>query len=88
MAQEAFFDLREFKKNQVIIVSGESGAGKTVNAKYAMRFFATVATKSKRFDDIESRLLSTNVLLEALGNAKTSRYLLLLTFLSLYCFKK
>lgn len=33
--------------NQTIIVSGESGAGKTVSAKYIMRYFATVEDSSK-----------------------------------------
>jgi len=33
--------------NQTIIVSGESGAGKTVSAKYIMRYFATVEDSSR-----------------------------------------
>lgn len=37
VAEEAFFDLSEYGKNQSIIVSGESGAGKTVSAKFVMR---------------------------------------------------
>lgn len=37
IAEEAFFDLREFGKNQSIIISGESGAGKTENTKIVMR---------------------------------------------------
>jgi myosin-5 len=37
VAEEAFNDLREYGNNQSIIVSGESGAGKTVNAKFIMK---------------------------------------------------
>lgn len=37
IAEEAYFDMREYGKNQSIIVSGESGAGKTVSAKFVMR---------------------------------------------------
>ena len=37
VAEEAFFDLSEYNKCQSIIVSGESGAGKTVSAKFVMK---------------------------------------------------
>ncbi|KAI9187712.1 Myosin type-2 heavy chain 1 [Blastocladiella emersonii ATCC 22665] len=41
VAEDAFRGMIRDKKNQSIIVSGESGAGKTVSAKYIMRYFAT-----------------------------------------------
>ena len=44
-------------------MSGESGAGKTVSAKYAMRYFATVAGNEKE-TAIERRILSTNPIME------------------------
>ena len=50
-------------RNQSIIVSGESGAGKTVSAKYAMRYFATVAGNEQE-TAIERRILSTNPIME------------------------
>ena len=37
ISEEAYFDMCEYGKNQSIIVSGESGAGKTVSAKFVMR---------------------------------------------------
>lgn len=37
IAEEAYFDLCEYGKNQSVIISGESGAGKTVSAKFVMR---------------------------------------------------
>ena len=50
----AFQIFRE-NRNQSIIVSGESGAGKTVSAKYAMRYFATVGGTSSE-SQVEKRV--------------------------------
>ena len=69
-------------KNQTIVVSGESGAGKTVSAKYIMRYFATreppdsPGTRSKgseAMSETEEQILATNPIMEAFGNAKTTR---------------
>lgn len=70
-------------KNQTIVVSGESGAGKTVSAKYIMRYFATrespdnPGTRSKKgpeaMSETEEQILATNPIMEAFGNAKTTR---------------
>ncbi|PKK23209.1 myosin VB [Columba livia] len=60
------------EKNQSIIVSGESGAGKTVSAKYAMRFFATVGGSASD-TNIEAKVLASSPIMEAIGNAKTTR---------------
>jgi hypothetical protein len=53
-------------------VSGESGAGKTVSAKYAMRYFATVGGATAE-TQIEKKVLASNPIMEAIGNAKTTR---------------
>lgn len=58
--------------NQSIIVSGESGAGKTVSAKYAMRYFATVGG-AESVTSIERKVLASQPIMEAIGNAKTTR---------------
>ncbi|SCZ93083.1 BZ3500_MvSof-1268-A1-R1_Chr6-2g08450 [Microbotryum saponariae] len=69
--------------NQTIIVSGESGAGKTVSAKYIMRYFATVedplkpgkrkTSTTSGMSETEEQILATNPIMEAFGNAKTTR---------------
>ncbi|KAK8001855.1 putative myosin MYO2 [Apiospora marii] len=83
IAEEAFADMLRDKKNQTIVVSGESGAGKTVSAKYIMRYFATreppdnPGAKSKKgadsMSETEEQILATNPIMEAFGNAKTTR---------------
>lgn len=83
IAEEAFMDMLRDGKNQTIVVSGESGAGKTVSAKYIMRYFATRESpdnpsgRSKRgaeaMSETEEQILATNPIMEAFGNAKTTR---------------
>lgn len=83
IAEEAFMDMLRDNKNQTIVVSGESGAGKTVSAKYIMRYFATRESpdspsgRSKRgaesMSETEEQILATNPIMEAFGNAKTTR---------------
>ena len=69
--------------NQTIVVSGESGAGKTVSAKYIMRYFATRESPDQpgkrakgiadTMSETEEQILATNPIMEAFGNAKTTR---------------
>uniref|UniRef100_A0A673NDN6 Unconventional myosin-Vb-like n=1 Tax=Sinocyclocheilus rhinocerous TaxID=307959 RepID=A0A673NDN6_9TELE len=72
VAEEAYKQMARDEKNQSIIVSGESGAGKTVSAKYAMRFFATVGG-SANDTNVEEKVLASSPIMEAIGNAKTTR---------------
>uniref|UniRef100_A0A8B9S0D9 Myosin VC n=1 Tax=Accipiter nisus TaxID=211598 RepID=A0A8B9S0D9_9AVES len=72
VAEEAYKQMARNNKNQSIIVSGESGAGKTVSARYTMRYFATVS-KSSSNADVEDKVLASNPITEAVGNAKTTR---------------
>lgn len=72
VSEEAFQKMVHFEQNQSIIVSGESGAGKTVSAKYTMRYFANVGGSSEE-TQIEKKVLASNPIMEAFGNAKTTR---------------
>ncbi|KAM9570396.1 unconventional myosin-Vc-like isoform 4-T4 [Salvelinus alpinus] len=72
VAEEAYKQMARNNKNQSIIVSGESGAGKTVSARYAMRYFAMVS-KSGSKTHVEDKVLASNPITEAIGNAKTTR---------------
>lgn len=58
----SFFSIRD-ERNQSIIVSGESGAGKTVSAKYAMRYFATVSGSASEAN-IDEKVLASNPIME------------------------
>ena len=70
-------------RNQTVVVSGESGAGKTVSAKYIMRYFATRESPDNpggrhkkgadTMSETEEQILATNPIMEAFGNAKTTR---------------
>uniref|UniRef100_A0A8C9EVC8 Myosin VC n=1 Tax=Pavo cristatus TaxID=9049 RepID=A0A8C9EVC8_PAVCR len=63
VAEEAYKQMARNSKNQSIIVSGESGAGKTVSARYTMRYFATVS-KSSSNAHVEDKVLASNPITE------------------------
>ena len=85
IAEEAYRKMINEGMNQSVIVSGESGAGKTMTAKYVMKYFAVVdelmantgrASVEDRVannSSVEDAVLSTNPIMEAFGNAKTTR---------------
>ncbi|KAF7646768.1 hypothetical protein LDENG_00182810 [Lucifuga dentata] len=72
VAEEAYKQMARDERNQSVIVSGESGAGKTISAKYVMRYFAT-ASGSSGEASVEEQVLASNPIMEAFGNAKTTR---------------
>ncbi|XP_041061501.1 unconventional myosin-Vb-like [Carcharodon carcharias] len=72
VAEEAYKQMARNEKNQSIIISGESGAGKTMSAKYIMHYFATVGGSASE-TNVEQMVLASNPIMEAIGNAKTTR---------------
>ncbi|KAG8593994.1 hypothetical protein GDO81_001028 [Engystomops pustulosus] len=60
-------------ENQCVIISGESGAGKTVAAKYIMGYISKVSGGGGKVQHVKDIILQSNPLLEAFGNAKTVR---------------
>lgn len=71
IADKAFRDMKVLKQSQSIIVSGESGAGKTESTKYILRYLCE--SWGSHAGPIEQRILEANPVLEAFGNAKTMR---------------
>merc|ERR1711994_263585 len=62
--------------NQSILITGESGAGKTENTKKVISYFASIGASGKRKEGevgLEDKIVQTNPVLEAWGNAKTVR---------------
>jgi len=76
IAEESYRSMLNEKENQCIIISGESGAGKTEAAKKIMFYIAEVTgggNSGGRLEQVKNIILETNPLLEAFGNAKTLR---------------
>uniref|UniRef100_A0A8C4TMB1 Myosin, heavy chain 7B, cardiac muscle, beta a n=1 Tax=Erpetoichthys calabaricus TaxID=27687 RepID=A0A8C4TMB1_ERPCA len=66
-----------YRENQSMLITGESGAGKTVNTKRVIQYFAIVAAlgdaSSKKGGTLEDQIIEANPAMEAFGNAKTLR---------------
>ncbi|KAK0425813.1 hypothetical protein QR680_009401 [Steinernema hermaphroditum] len=60
-------------ENQCVIISGESGAGKTVAAKYIMNYISKSSGGGQRVQHVKEVILKSNPLLEAFGNSATVR---------------
>ncbi|OAA62766.1 Myosin head, motor domain protein [Niveomyces insectorum RCEF 264] len=74
IAESSYYNMKAYKDNQCVIISGESGAGKTEAAKRIMQYIANVSGgESGDIQQIKDMVLATNPLLESFGNAKTLR---------------
>merc|ERR1711913_205299 len=79
ITETAYRNMLTNTKNQSMLITGESGAGKTENTKKVIAYLAAVAVppKKKGADDkkvsLEDQIVATNPILESYGNAKTSR---------------
>ena len=75
IAESMYYNLKAYNENQSVIISGESGAGKTEAAKRIMQYIASVSGSSENesIGKIKDMVLATNPLLESFGCAKTLR---------------
>uniref|UniRef100_A0A673Y290 Myosin IG n=1 Tax=Salmo trutta TaxID=8032 RepID=A0A673Y290_SALTR len=75
VADAAYKAMKRRAKDTCIVVSGESGAGKTEASKYIMQYIAAITNPSQRaeVESVKNVLLKSNCVLEAFGNAKTNR---------------
>uniref|UniRef100_A0A8C1QUU0 Osteoclast-stimulating factor 1 n=1 Tax=Cyprinus carpio TaxID=7962 RepID=A0A8C1QUU0_CYPCA len=73
LADNMYRNMMIDRENQCVIISGESGAGKTVAAKYIMSYISKVSGGGPRVQHVKDIILQSNPLLEAFGNAKTVR---------------
>ncbi|EGC33935.1 hypothetical protein DICPUDRAFT_98394 [Dictyostelium purpureum] len=86
IAEGAYREMLNFQKNQSILVSGESGAGKTETTKFLLQYFAAMGEKGngvntsmvseediEEGNSIETQVIKSTPILEAFGNAKTLR---------------
>ncbi|XP_032452638.1 myosin heavy chain, muscle isoform X28 [Nasonia vitripennis] len=76
----AYVNMLTNSENQSMLITGESGAGKTENTKKVIAYFATVGASTKKDPSasekkgsLEDQVVQTNPVLEAFGNAKTVR---------------
>ncbi|XP_040568136.1 myosin heavy chain, muscle [Lepeophtheirus salmonis] len=76
VAEGSYQGMLNAGKNQSILITGESGAGKTENTKKVISYFASIGASGKKKEGevgLEDKIVQTNPVLEAWGNAKTVR---------------
>ncbi|XP_012269556.2 unconventional myosin IC [Athalia rosae] len=73
LADTAYRSLTEENREQCILISGESGSGKTEASKKILQFIAAATGHKSQVEGVKDKLLGSNPVLEAFGNAKTNR---------------
>ncbi|XP_009299653.1 unconventional myosin-Ih isoform X1 [Danio rerio] len=73
LADNAYHTMLSEANNHFILISGESGAGKTEASKKILQYYAVSCPSSTLLDTVRDRMLMSNPVLEAFGNAKTMK---------------
>ncbi|XP_046681396.1 LOW QUALITY PROTEIN: unconventional myosin IC-like [Homalodisca vitripennis] len=73
LTDTAYRSLTQEHREQCILISGESGSGKTEASKKVLQFIAEVSRHKGQVEVVKDKLLQSNPVLEAFGNAKTNR---------------
>ncbi|XP_049544583.1 unconventional myosin IC isoform X1 [Anopheles darlingi] len=73
LSDNAYRSLTEENRGQCILISGESGSGKTEASKKVLQFIAAATGHTHNVEGVKDKLLQSNPVLEAFGNAKTNR---------------
>lgn len=76
--------MRDLNLDQCIIISGESGAGKTEASKLVMQYVAAVSGKGEEVDRVKEQLLQSNPVLEGVAVNFTSFCCCTMKFIFLY----
>lgn len=72
IADAAYHCMLKEKKNQCIVISGESGSGKTESTNFLLHHLTALSQKGSHGSGVEQTILSAGPVLEAFGNAKTA----------------
>ncbi|XP_024945038.1 unconventional myosin-IXa isoform X2 [Cephus cinctus] len=72
IADAAYHCMLKEKRNQCIVISGESGSGKTESTNFLLHHLTALSQKGSHGSGVEQTILSAGPVLEAFGNAKTA----------------
>lgn len=72
VADSAYHCMLKDRKNQCIVISGESGSGKTESTHFLLHHLTALSQKGSHGSGVEQTILSAGPVLEAFGNAKTA----------------
>ncbi|XP_053697009.1 unconventional myosin-IXb-like isoform X4 [Sabethes cyaneus] len=72
IADNAYYNMLKEKRNQCIVISGESGSGKTESTNFLLHHLTALSQKGAHGSGVEQTILSAGPVLEAFGNAKTA----------------